>query len=429
MSERVIQNYAALASTPARANALSILEAGLTAIDTAHVIEHAVVVTNGVLSIRGHEFTLAEYEHVYIIGFGKLVCAAAAKLEELLESHLDDGAVIGIEEEGRCSVVTTYAGAHPKPTHFNYTASKHIQEIAARATARDLVLVIVSGGGSSLLCGSYGECEQGAALYDAFKDSGGTIEELNVLRKHLSTLKGGGLAATLQPATVVGLIFSDVPGGDLAAVASGPTFYDESTVADAAALATRYKLGEFHFRETPKDKAVFENVTNIPLVDNTTALTAMQAEAAARGYDAHILTQDQYLTPEDTITLLRRHDTHHTALLMGGETRLEVPPDCAGKGGRNAALGLSFYPQLRDGEVFIAAASDGQDNSDAAGVIVDQETRAAALAAGLSAEVHQRCFDSYPFFEATESLIKTGPLPSNVADLMLLLTPDDTSYL
>ena len=248
----IIKNFETLATSKHRRDALTIAEAGLRAIDTTTVLKDSIVVEGDVLRVQGRQFNLTAYKHIYIIGFGKVACTAAHTLEQILEGRVKEGAVIGVTERV-CQVVDTYAGTHPLPSQQNYTATKHIEEVARRARADDLVIAIVSGGGSALLCSSMGECDQGIQLFESFLQSGGTIEELNTVRKHISHLKGGGLAKSLYPSTVVGLVFSDVPGGDMSAVASGPTCFDTSTIHEAEALIDKYDLGSFRLVETPKD--------------------------------------------------------------------------------------------------------------------------------------------------------------------------------
>ena len=417
-----VTNFDQLAKTPARTDALTIVEAGLAAIDTTTALRAQVLVANNILTVGGKSYELDAYEYIYIIGFGKVSCTAARTLEQIFDGKVRGGAVVGITQQV-CEVVDTYAGTHPIPSSLNYTATKHIEDIAHQATERDLVLVVVSGGGSALLCSSMGECEQGARLFSSFLPSGGTIEELNIVRKHISHLKGGGLAAALHPATVIGLIFSDVPGGDLSAVASGPTYFDTTTSAQAAAVIDRYNLGTFRLNETPKDETIFDRVHNVPLVTNETALTAMAQAATAAGYDARVLSSTAYHTPAETAALLRANAAPNTVLLLGGETKLSVPSDCIGQGGRNDFMALRMLDELAEDEVFVSLASDGKDNTEAAGAIVDARTKVAAAAAGVTVADHLACLNSFPFFDATSDHLLTGPLESNVADLQILLIP------
>lgn len=419
--DNVIKNSVELATTPLRRNAVAIAESGLRAIDTEVVLRESVIVTDTTLHIKEHSFSFTEYRNIYIIGFGKASCTAAWTLEKILGTKLKSGAVIGVTNV-TCEIVDTYIGTHPVPSHVNFNATQHIEEIAHRAKEDDLVIVVVSGGGSALLCSSFNECEQGAKLYEAFLHCGGTIDELNTVRKHISHLKGGGLARTLYPATVVGLIFSDVVGGDATAVASGPTYLDTTTVADAQAIIERYNLGSFYLNETPRDPKFFERVYNIELLSNQRALQAMCATATALGYQPKILSTTSYNTPEEIIELVQSHASPGTMYCLGGEVKMTVPHNCTGKGGRNDHVSLAVLPTLNEDQVFVSLATDGHDNTDAAGSLIDTTTLQRARKEDISIQEHLVAYDSYPFFKAVGGHLKTGLLESNVADLTFWIT-------
>jgi phosphopyruvate hydratase len=422
MNKDIIKNKVELATSDARRDVLQITEAGLRAIDTETVLKNAIELDGSIMRVAGTRFDLKQYNKTYVIGFGKVACTAAYTLEQILANKITEGAVVGLAERV-CQVVDTYAGTHPIPSQQNYTATKHIEEVARRAKENDLVIVVVSGGGSALLCSSMGECDQGKKLFDAFLQSGGTIEELNTVRKHISKLKGGGLAEALYPATVIGLIFSDVPGGDLSAVASGPTYYDESTVADAQVLIDQYDLGDFHLNETPKNLELFKRVHNIPIVSNMTALNAMQAAAHTMGYQADIVSATHYATPEETASLITKNAPAGSVRLMGGETKVTVPAGCTGKGGRNDYLALTMLDSVTEFQVFASVASDGHDNTPAAGAIADRQTSVRATELQMTISGHLEGLNSYPFFDTLDDHIMTGSLDSNVSDLMMLLSP------
>lgn len=419
-----IQNFKSLATSQTRIDALDIVEAAFASIETEAVLKKSITVIDDIMTVMGQRFVLSEYRHIFIVGFGKVSCKAAYVLEEMLQGKVKDGAVVGIKEV-TCQVVDTYAGTHPLPSHLNFTATKHIEEIAQKATKDDLVLVIVSGGGSALLCSSLEECDQGQKLYEAFLRSGGTIEELNIVRRHISRLKGGGLAKVLYPATVVSLVFSDVPGGDVASIASGPTFPATSTIEDAKAIIDKYNLGEFRLNESEKNQQYFDKVSNILIASNLTALKAMEEEATQRGYMASVVSATQYATPEETIATLTGNAAKKRALCVGGETKLVVPKGVTGVGGRNTHLSLSMLEALNENEVFVSFASDGKDNCKAAGAIVDHTTLAKAAERSLDYKAYRANFDSFTFFEQTGDLLFTSPLESNVADLVLLLSPEN----
>lgn len=420
---RGITNKDQLATTPLRHKALDILEAGYRAIDTEAVIERSVFVKDNVLHVQDQTFALDGVEHVYVIGFGKASCEATSALEKVLGQTLSSGIAIDVEiESATCEIIDTYQADHPTPTRTNVDASQHVVDLAQKVAERDVVIVVVSGGGSSLLCWPYSECEQGPDLYKAFLKAGGTITELNTVRKHISGLKGGGLAALLYPAQVVGLIFSDVPGGELSDVASGPTFFDETTKEDARALLVKYGCaGAFDLRETPKDKHKFERVTNIPLVTNKLAFDAMNDAAQEMGFETTTVSLKMYDFAAPTLEQIWEAGSGNTVVFGGGEIRLVVDKE-GGTGGRNMYLANAAMSRItNENELFIATASDGIDNCSGAGAIVDAETVRKATEQGLDSATYLNAFDSYTLFQKTEDVIMTGSTGANVADILVYI--------
>ncbi|MBI4088254.1 DUF4147 domain-containing protein [Candidatus Kaiserbacteria bacterium] len=419
---RRIKNFDALASTPARTDALEVIEAAYDAIDSEKAIRAHVKLDGSMLAVGDESIDLSKREHVYIVGCGKVACQAAAALENILRAYVKDGAVIGVTNHA-CDIVTTYQGTHPLPSSANFAASDHMLRIGNEVTERDLVLAIIGGGGSALLCSSQSECDQSSDLYNAFLTSGGTIDELNIVRRHLSPLKGGGLAKVLYPAEVIGLIFSDVVGGDLRTVASGPTYRDDTTIADAQALIGKYSLGSYALVETPKDDTYFQNVRNVLIVSNDTALRAMNEKARSLGYEVATPGCDPYGTPESVLQAMEAVATPGSIVVFGGEPRLAVSGGGWGRGGRNTYMALISLETLRDGQVFASFASDGIDNSEAAGAITDLGTKQTLRDADVPIEKRKKEFDTNIVFEKSGDLIMTGVVESNVSDLALLLTP------
>jgi glycerate-2-kinase len=317
--------------------------------------------------------------------------------------------------------VEAYIGTHPMPSHDNVQATQVIIGIAQEATERDLVIVVVAGGGSALLCSSIEECDQNGALFELAKREGATIQEMNVVRRHLSTLKGGGLARELYPATVVGLVFSDIVGGNPQDVASGPTYFDESTVDDAKAVLERLgAVDGFTLTETPKDQKYFENVTNHVLVSNEDSLKAMAIKAEALGYHAVALTEPVYSFADEAFEIMNRSLAPKTVVLAGGEIRLKVPDD-HGVGGRCQYFALHSLSHLDERTVCVGAASDGRDNCDAAGAIVDSGTNERIKTQQLDIARYTQRMDTYPIFEKTGDSIMTGQTNANVSDWYMLL--------
>jgi glycerate 2-kinase len=447
MQKSWIKNFDELATTPNRKMALEIMETGLNAISTERVINSSVLVKENILSIKGQEFNLAKFKKIKVVGFGKSSGEATLAIEKILGSRITEGAVVGLEKV-TSRYIKTFVGTHPRPSQVNLEAGEKIYEIIKNSSEEDLIIVLVSGGGSALLCYGDDECDQGIKLYDSFLKSGKTITEINTVRKHLSLLKGGGLAKIAYPATVIGLIFSDIPGDIFENVASGPTYKDKTTVADAEKIITDNNLGKFDLIETPKEDKYFDKVYNFVLVSNKTAVEAMAKKAQEFNLETNIISTDLYdevdkalekifqtsnKTSETFFHGLAGGGTQETedlekrftgfVALAAGEPSIEVKGK-AGKGGRSLHLGLEAIKNklVDENSVFISFASDGMDNSDAAGAIVDKNTVEKAEKLGLGVDDYLNRFDSYSFFKKAGDMIITGPTGANVSDLMILLT-------
>jgi len=417
-----IKNFDSLATTENRKLALAVAEVGLGAINTEDVILNSIKLEDNVLSIMGEVFDLSKFKNIKVIGFGKASCAAALALEKVLGSKIGKGAVIGLEKAAT-QHIETFIGTHPCPSEQNIEAGKKIYEIIKDSSEEDLIIVLVSGGGSALLCYPENEYIQGAKLYDAFLKTGKTITEMNTVRKHLSLFKGGGLAKIAYPATIIGLIFSDIPGDNFENVASGATYKDASTIADAKKIISENNLGEFDLVETPKEDKYFEKVHNFVLVSNKTAMEAMIKKGKELGLKTKIVSTELYDEAKTALPKIFSVKEDEVLVLAAGEPKIEVK-DKSGKGGRNLHMGLEAIQMklVDDNSVFISLASDGMDNSDAAGVVVDKNTIEKAEKLGLNIDDYLNRFDSYTFFQKTGDIIMTGPTGANVSDLMILLT-------
>ncbi len=422
MHKNYIKNFSAIATTQNRKIALEIIESGLDAISTKHVVESFISVKENILEIKGEKFDLEKFKTVKIIGFGKSSSEAALVLENILGSKIKEGIVIDVTKID-CKYIETFVGTHPKPSLANAVVGEKIYKMLKHSTEEDLFIVLVSGGGSALLCCGEQEYEQGSKLYDAFLGSGKTINEINTVRKHLSLFKGGGLVKIAYPATVIGLIFSDVPGDIFEDVASGPTYKDKTTINDAEKIIKENNLGEFELIETPKEDKFFEKVHNFVLVSNKTAVLAMAEKAKEFGLDSNIISTDLYKETNEALDKIFSSKKEGSVILAAGESRVIVNKE-SGRGGRNLHMGLSLIEKgiIDDDSVFVALASDGMDNSDVAGALIDKETLKSMKDENLKVKDYLDRFDSYTFFKKAGGMIVTGPTGSNVSDLMILLT-------
>jgi len=415
-------NFLELAVNDIRSDALSIIETGLNSIDTSNIINSSIKLSGDILSISGKEFNLSEYKKIYVIGFGKASCKAAQALENVLGSKINEGLVIGIEEI-KCDRIETFCGTHPKPSTETINVVRRIFNMSSSMEKEDLVIVIVSGGGSSLFCWPEQEYIDEVRLYDGFvKASGDNIMELNTIRKHISAVKGGGLAKILYPATVIGLIFSDVPGDHPSFIASGPTYKDTSTVSDAEELIKKYNLGSFELIETPKEDMYFENVHNFVLVSNQTALNSMRGKATSLGYNVEIISTEMYDEASLLVKKVFEKTEANTVILVGGEPKI-IGDKSNGTGGRCLYMGLCALKHIENkpNSIFISLATDGIDNSPSAGALVDIEIFKKMSGLNLNVDGYINNCDGYPFFEKTNGMLVTGPTNSNVSDIIMLI--------
>jgi glycerate-2-kinase len=414
-------NFTALATTPLRKDALMIAEAAYDAIDTTSVISNTCKLEGDILHLKGTSYDLRTFEYIYVIGFGKASCTASAALEKVLEGRISSGIIIDKHIEV-CRTLEAYQGEHPTPSARNVDLSEKIVALSQKATEKDLVIVIVSGGGSSLLCHPMSEYEQGVALYEKFLATGGTITELNTLRKHISGVKGGGLAKVLYPATVAALIFSDVPGNAYEQVASGPTYKDSSTIADAVGLLEKYGIeNTFTFNETPKEDIYFEKVTNIPLVSNVLAVEGMKDKAASLGYKVVIQNTGEYREASLVLQEMKASLEPKTVVLVAGEPSVVVVghEDVGGRSAYAAVKALNF---VEHDQLCLPFATDGIDNkSEAAGALIDGEVVALARTRGSELQEllsHGR-YDDICKMLGTQVI--TGPTGSNVSDCIIFM--------
>lgn len=429
MISKWIKNFDNLVTTENRRLILEIAEAGLEAINTKDVVASSIKLENNILFVKDQKFDLNKFKKIKVVGFGKASCEAASALEDIFGSKINEGAVVDLNKT-TCIYIEMLTGTHPRPSEMNVVAGERIYEIIKDSNEYDLIIVLVSGGGSALLCYPESEFRQGIKLYDSFLKSGKTITEINTVRKHLSLFKGGGLAKIAFPATIIGLVFSDIPGDAFENVASGPTYKDKTTIADANKIITENNLGEFDLIETPKEDKYFEKVHNFALISNKTAVEAMAKKAQAFNLGVKIISTILYDEVDNALEKIFSTKKENSIILAAGEPRIAVPKN-GGKGGRNLHMGLSVIKRkLIDKEdfqnsVFISFASDGMDNSDVAGAIVDKNTIEKAEKLSLDVDDYLNRFDSYNFFKKTGDTIITGFTGANVSDLMILLTKND----
>lgn len=421
-----IKNFRELAKTPERKIVLELVEEGLKSIQPEEVFRTNIVRHRNNLTIVDHELDLDDYEQVYILGFGKGSAGNSKLLEKLIIDRLTEGFVIDTEGE-KFERIKFTKGTHPLPSETNYKFTQKVLGKLSNLTERDLVLVVICGGGSAMLVHPHTiSLAQKIAVGRALLKSGADITEMNIVRKHLSDVKGGGLAQILYPATAATLIYSDVPGNDLSTIASGPTTRDPTTIEDALHVLKKYKLEKelnlprSAFVEKPHDKKYFENVHNFIVLSNQTALAAMQKKANKLGWHSKIFS-DRFESEARTAGKKLISATHHgSVLLVGGETTVHVAKK-SGRGGRNQEVVLASLTSVDRDITICSFDSDGWDNTENAGAIGDYKTVEYAKALKITPHDSLKNNGSLDFFTKTGDAIITGRLPSNVSDLMITL--------
>lgn len=379
-----------------------------------------------------------------LVGAGKAAAAMARAVETNWPGELSGLVVTRYGYATPCERIEVVEAAHPVPDEAGVAAAERLLDQVRGLSADDLVICLISGGGSALLAlpAEGIPLAEKQAINRALLRSGAPIADINVVRKHLSAIKGGRLVLACAPARVVTLAISDVPGDDPATIASGPTCPDPSTAAEALAVLKRYRvpvsaavrdhLAAGH-DETPKpgDPRFADHVFHLVATPQQ-ALEAAAAAARARGVAAHILSDRIEGEARDVARVQgaiarqvadrSQPFTPPCVLLSGGETTVTVRG--RGRGGRNAefllalAVDLGGHPRIHG----LAADTDGIDGSeDNAGALIDPTTLARAAAAGVQASDCLAANDAYRFFAATGDLLMTGPTRTNVNDFRAIL--------
>jgi glycerate 2-kinase len=424
---RRIENFDALATSALRRDALAVAEAGYAAVDVGNALRRTLRIEEGQLRVGGKVFPLPK-TGAYFVGVGKCAFAAAPAIESIFGEHLRSGVAIDVAEAPKgLAKIEALVGTHPLPSETNEAATKRLMEFLRGKTENDLVIMLISGGGSTLLCQPDAPmtCADESALWTGLTAKAATIQEINTVRKHTSRARGGWLAALAFPSTVVALVASDVPGNDVESISSGPTTLDSSTIADAQAVLERYGMSEDRITliETPKENKYFDHTSNIVFLSNADALTAMKQKAMEIGYAAEIISNHFSGESRDVgrSVVERLRDTPaKTALLYAGESTVTLGAH-NGAGGRSQELALSVLDSVGDDELILPFTSDGRDNTDHAGALSDGVTRAHANSLGLSASEYLETHRTYDFFKSTGDALITGYTGTNVSDLIIAM--------
>jgi hydroxypyruvate reductase len=434
--------------------AREIFQQALARIDVRTVMRTHMARAGDRLVLCGETFDLRAYTRLYVIAFGKAALAMAGAVYEELGPRITFGIIVTNalpphHEVRAAPNFLVIEGGHPLPNRGSVEGAERILEVLRSADEHTLVIFLVSGGGSAMIEKPIEESitvEDLQQLNRLLVTSGATIAEINAVRKHLSAIKGGRLAAVASPARQVTLYISDVNPGDFSSLASNPTGPDETTLRDFYDVIERYDLlprlperiarliREHRVSETPKPgDPLFSRSSYHLLMDNQTALQAAADVAAALGcrvhtdfepYEGYYRDVADHLLAQ-LVSLRDAHARETVCLIAGGE--VSCPVRGSGIGGRNqefvlyAALRL---PHVAEGGemVVLSAGTDGIDGtSPAAGAVADTQTVARARALGLDPERFLAENDSYTFFHRLGDTLVTGPTGNNVRDLRILL--------
>lgn len=384
-------------------------------------------------------------DRTVVVGAGKASAAMALALENGWDRPLNGAVVVPYGHAVPCQRIEVIEAAHPLPDEASAHAARRMLGLVAGLTADDLVIALISGGGSALLALPAPGVSQAdkRAVTDALLRSGAAIHEINAVRKHLSAIKGGRLALAARPAHIETLVISDVPGDDPAVVASGPTLPDSTTLADAMAVLARYRIDPpaavmRHLAqpdaETPKPgHPAFAGSRAVVIARARDALDAAAAWAADQGIRAIVLGDDlqgeaRTVARDHAVLALNERDSGRAlpaVILSGGETTVthdQAAP--GGRGGRNTeyALALALALDGASGIHALACDTDGIDGaSDAAGALIGPDCLTSARAKGLDPRTMLDTHDSATLFDALGALVVTGPTRTNVNDFRAIL--------
>jgi glycerate-2-kinase len=444
---QIISNGKSEKARFARSLILDCYQEVLSQVDPAKLIKSKLTYTGSTLHIGDLSFDLDKYKNIYVVGGGKASGDMAVAVEQILGERITKG-IINVPKgcKAKTKHVALNQASHPVPDQAGVEGTMKMLEIAQQAGKDDLLICLLSGGGSSLmpLPREGLTLNEKQELTQTLLKSGAKISEINAVRKHLSAFKGGNLAKEAAPATVLSLIISDVVGDVLGDIASGPTAPDKSTFQDAKETLEKYNIWDEApssvrdiilqgidglIPETQKpNNAIFKNVHNVIIASNPTACTAAKKFFESKSFKTCLLTcsleGEARQVAAELASIIRNEagSKQLIAVIAGGETTVTVTGK--GVGGRNQELSLAMALQLRGfrGFVFASLSTDGVDGpTDAAGAVIDECTLERAELAGLNPKRYLLENDSYRFFSGLEDLVFTGLTGTNVNDVAVAL--------
>ncbi len=424
--------------------------AGIKGVLPGKIINDLFSLKGSLLKIGYLSYDLEKIRNIYVIGAGKASAAMAHYVENILGDRITEGHIV--TKYGyfcKLNNITVTEAGHPVPDENSFRATEEILGIAEKAAENDLVICLWSGGGSTLLSDWPESSSPHEVMFfnEMLVRCGAEIREMNIIRKHLSKVKGGQLLRHIWPATSVSIFLSDVIGDPLDIIASGPTVPDNSTFADALKILENYHLkndipeGLLNYLEEgaegkrpetlKQNDNVFLKSATILAANNKTALQSAKAEAENLEFTTFIVTNELAGDTEqacsyiiDSIFKYKNNSALQkpVCLLFGGETTVKVTGN--GVGGRNQHLALTAALKIQNipGITLLSGGTDGNDgNTEMAGAVVDSETLHYALSMNVGPESYLKEFDSYHFFNSIDRGIFTGPTMTNVMDMVVVI--------
>ena len=379
---------------------------------------------------------LPPHRRLFLLGVGKAAEAMTFAASQFLDRVTDSLVITKHASRGTSGLPRVIESGHPVPDERSLAAGRAALEFASKLNEDDLLLCLISGGGSALMTYprpgiSLDEMQQ---LTSSLLASGAAIHEINAIRRQLDQIKGGGLARRTK-ARVLGLILSDVPGNSLKVIASGPTVQSKAAPEEGMQIIKKYSIQvtpgirQALMGQIPYDESLEKRVQNIIIGDLHTAAQTAQRQAAQEGFDSSVIdlnlqgeAREAGLNLAKKLKQEREKKKGPFCLIAGGETTVTLHGN--GKGGRNQELALSAVDELSGVQdlLFVSLATDGDDGpTDAAGAVVNGETRQRAERLGMSAADYLSGNDAYGYFDPLNDLIKCGHSGTNVNDLVFLL--------
>lgn len=432
--------------------AMEILNFSINSVKPGVLIKNNVSLTNNILTIKNHKYDISKFDHIYVTGAGKASAFMAKEMEKILGDRISDGIVITkYGHIAYCSKIKILEAGHPVVDENSLSATEELLLLLKKTGKYDLVIVLISGGGSSLM----EALPKSISLNDLQTTNelllkcGASIEEINSVRKNLSLVKGGKLTSAIYPSTGVGLIISDIINDPIKDIASGPTVQQNINSNDAMNIIKKYniqnelpktvieflksKLMETSSNEKTISPIASTRITNIIIGNNKIALANAIETARESGFNTYLLSdkmQGEAKTVGKEIAAIIKKIIYENkpirkpvCLLFGGETTVKLTG--TGLGGRNQELVLAALLELQNVKAefsFLSCGTDGTDGpTDAAGALINNHSWKLAEQLGLNPEEFLINNDSYNFFNRINGLIKTGPTGTNVMDIGIAL--------